>query len=282
MSFIQYETSDILGAPVELYKIYSDGFSEVYHFTSADENISYNGDTYVAVENLKSTQIGISEESLTQPLTITLPRDNPLALKWLTFVPPRTVWIRISSYHRTEIGTPEVVIMWQGKIRGVKWSLNEAELSCQPIDSAFSRNGLRRTYATPCQHLLYDSRTCKVPLDSYKKNATITAINGTTLTSPGFITLPDDTTVAPLGWWVTGFLQTSDLQLRMITAHTNGGIDIEVLTGIETLSPGDTVLITAGCDRKYTTCLNKFNNVVNHGGLGTFMSADNPFTIKIA
>lgn len=280
MPFVQYETSIIDAYPVELYRIYSDGFPEVYNYTSADENVDYLGDEYVALETLKRTQMGLSEESLTQPLTIPVPRDNPLAKKWLTFVPPRTVWIKISSFHRSEIGTPEVVTLWQGKIRGVKWGLNEAELSCQPIDSAFSRNGLRRTHTALCQHMLYDIRTCKVPVDSFKKTVTVTAVNGNVITSPGFITLPDNSTVAPLGWWISGFIQSTDGQLRMVTAHTNGGIDIEILAGIEGLVAGSSLIITAGCDRSPDSCTNKFNNIVNYGGIGLYLG-ENPFTIKL-
>lgn len=279
MDFLEIEASTHSAKPVELYKITSDGFTTPYFYTSGVKDIIYNGDTYVALEDLSRSQPELSKEVSAQTLSITLPRDNELAKKWLRFVPPRTVWLTVFRYHRPEgAETPEVATFWQGIIRGVTWSVNEASLECMPIDSAFSRNGLRVTSGIPCRHQLYGSK-CQVPLGSFIKTATITGISGDVIQSPDFVTVTDGVTPAPDGWWVNGFVEnTTTQEIRYVTGHV--GTAVTLIVAFETLQVGDTINIAAGCDHKLTTCKNKFNNVVNYGGLGVFLG-DNPFTIKL-
>lgn len=280
MAYLTYELSSSDGFATELYKIYSDGFDTPYYYTSADEDITYNSQLYKA-NLVKRSQPELSRESNSEAITINLPRTDPLVLRWLSFVPPRTVWVTIYRYHRSETGAPEVVIFWQGKIRGITWSINEASLQCAPIDTAFSRNGLRKTYSTTCQHFLYDPRTCGVPIGDFSKNCVVTAINHNVITSPGFTTTSDNTTVAPLGWWTNGFMQnTTTGELRFCVNHLSGGVDVEVLVAFESLNVGDTVFIAAGCDRKFQTCKLKFNNIVSNGSF-PFLSSENPFLIKL-
>lgn len=279
MPFIQYEISDHQAFPVELYEVYSDAFS-TYYLTSSDEDIVYNGNTYIATEDMRRSQPELSDELEAQNISVILPRDHELAKRWLSFIPPRTVWIKILKYHRSEVSTPEVVTFWQGKIRGVSWSVNEAELSCYPIDVALTRNGLRRTNGSTCQHMLYDPRTCKVPLASFSKTAVISQITGNKIYSPQFVTTTNGTTTAPDGWWTAGFVENPTTQeLRMIVGHS--GTEIELLVAFETLQVGDSITVAAGCNRSAEACRNKFNNIVNNGALGMFSPAENPFLIKL-
>lgn len=278
MNYIELEQSVHSAMPVELYQIYSDAFTTPYYYTSADENITYNSNTYIALENLKRSQPELTKETSAQTLSIALPRNNELAKRWLSYVPPRTVWITIHRYHRSEAGTPEVVVFWQGKVRGVTWSGNEAFLECMPIDSAFSRNGLRVTYGGTCRHQLYGSK-CAVPIALFSKNITVTGVNGNKIQSPDLVTVTDGVTPAPDGWWVSGFVQASDLQVRYITNHI--GTEIELLLAIEGLQAGDTLLAAAGCDHRPTTCGIKYDNIVNFGGLGLYVPSENPFTINL-
>lgn len=278
-SFIQLEQSTHMGAPVELYHFYSEAFSTPYFYTSADEDITYNSNVYTSLKRLQRTQSELSRETAAQTLSITVPRDNELAKRWLTYVPPRTVWVTIYRYHRSELTAPEVVVFWQGKVRGVSWSNNETTLECLPIDTAFSRNGLRVTYGGTCRRQLYASG-CNVPIVNFMKTATITGILENKIQSPDFVTVVGGVTPAPDGWWVNGFVEnTTTKEIRYITGHT--GTEITLLLAFETLQPGDVINVAAGCNHKSTTCQNKFNNIVNYGGLGIYMPDTNPFTIKL-
>lgn len=129
-----------------------------------------------------------------------------------------------------------MITYWQGKVRGVTWSINEASLECMPIDVAFSRNGLRVTYGITCRHQLYGNK-CQVPLVNFIKSATITSIAGNKIQSPDFVTITDGVTPAPDGWWASGFVENPTTQeIRYITSHTS--VEVELLLAFETLQPG--------------------------------------------
>ncbi|HNC58878.1 MAG TPA: phage BR0599 family protein [Leptospiraceae bacterium] len=278
MPFIEIEQSTDDAYPVELYRFYSTAFEEDYFYTSADEDITYNGDTYKALERLQRSQPELTRENNAENLEIFLPRDNPLAKRWLTYVPPRTVWVTVYRYHRSESGIPQVAVFWQGKIRGASWSVNDVTLQGLPIDTAFSRNGLRVTFGKVCRHELYGSK-CKVPLNAFLEEATLTQISRNKLYSPAFTTFPSNGQPVPNGWWIAGFIENPVTQeIRYITNHS--GTEIEILAPFETLQVGDVVNIAAGCKHDPETCRVKFDNIVNYGGLTLYMG-DNPYTIRI-
>lgn len=279
MPYNEYEQSTHDSSPVELYRFYSDAFTEDYFYTSADEDVTYNGNTYKALERLQRSQPELTRESSAQTLEIFLPRDNPLAKRWLTYVPPRTVWLTVYRYHRSEPGSPEVVVFWQGKIRGAAWAVNDVTLQALPIDTAFSRNGLRVTFSRVCRHELYGSK-CKVPLNSFLEVATISQISGNKLYSPAFTTFPSSSQPVPNGWWIAGFIENPATQeIRYITAHS--GNEIEILAPFETLAVGSVVNVAAGCNHTAESCKLKFNNIVNHGSLFVYGPTENPFSVRI-
>ena len=280
-TYIESEQSVEDGFSTEIFKFSSDGFTTSYFYTSADEEITYNSDVYTPIEIARS-QPELSRERGGQLLEITVPRTNAVAMLWQKFVPPRTVWLTVYRYHRSESGTPEVVVFWQGKVRGVVWSNNQANIQCMPIDTAFSRNGLRVIYGGTCRHQLYGDK-CAVPLNLFSKNITVTGISGNTIQSPDLVTVTDGITPAPDGWWTAGFVQSADTQVRFITNHVS--TEIELLVAIEGLQAGDVLLAAAGCDHRASTCgqpgSGKFGNIVNFGGLGLYVPEFSPFSIKL-
>jgi uncharacterized phage protein (TIGR02218 family) len=77
------------------------------------------------------------------------------------------------------------------------------------------------------------------------------------------------TAPAPSGWFNQGVIS--------FTSGDNNGFKIEVLNWDGTtlllfeslpfnIQPGDTFTIEPGCDKLISTCLTKFNNLVNHRG----------------
>lgn len=280
MAYDSYELSAFEGSPVELYTFSSDSFDQPYTYTSYDEDISYNGRTYVSIP-IRRSQPELSQEYEAQTLTIDVHRDNPLAKLWSAATPPRIVWVAIERYHSND-SAGDTIVFWQGRVRGVVWRGNTATIECYPLNTAFDKNGLKLWYGAPCQHMLYDTNTCKVPATSFRSEATVTQISGFNITSPQFGLLPNGDPV-PSGWWVGGFVSAPDGSLRFITDHSGTGSTVVTLAvpfDSTSVAVGDTVEIFAGCDRKYTTCKNKFGNLTNFGGW-PFVPAKNPFQYPI-
>lgn len=281
MSYQEIETSYSSGAPIELYTFYSTAFNDPFTYTSYDEDVSHNGLVYASIP-IERSQPELSQEFAAQALSVKVQRNNELASKWINQLPPRLVWLKIERLHSSDGATPEVVVFWQGTVKGVVWESNIASFECEPLNNALDRNALRSWYSPICSYMIYNAGTCKVPAASFGQQATITGINGLTLTATEFGTFTNSNPV-PTGWWTAGFVEAASGELRYISDHGGtGNTVITLTTPFEggTVSIGSVITVYAGCDRKYTTCQNKFNNLTNFGGW-PFIPAKNPFAYPV-
>jgi uncharacterized phage protein (TIGR02218 family) len=124
-----------------------------------------------------------------------------------------------------------------------------------------------RLYTTTCSADLGDAR-CKIDLanPAYRGSGTVAALTGTSsLSASGLDAFAD-------GWFTAGKLA--------FTGGANNGLAVEVKihrkAGTVTLdlwqqmpqpiAAGDTFTVSAGCDKRFATCHDKFDNVVNFRG----------------
>jgi uncharacterized phage protein (TIGR02218 family) len=124
-----------------------------------------------------------------------------------------------------------------------------------------------RLYTTTCSADLGDAR-CKVDLadPAYRGNGAIAALIGTSAFSASSLDAFDD------GWFTAGKLA--------FTSGANAGLAVEVKIHRkdaavtfdlwqampEPIAAGDTFTVTAGCDKRFPTCHDKFANVANFRG----------------
>lgn len=285
--------SGINTSPVYLYKFYTQGIGGtqlLYSYTSSESNVVYKGDTY-SPEVVKSTEIELSQEASDRQIEIYLKRTSGLVGKFQDYIPTSIIYTSIFKFHDNDIEPvfdDKVENTWNGIVTGFNEEIDYASIVCKPIQTAFNRVALYKTFAKQCQHFLYDSN-CKVNpnLPQYKQTVTLSQVNGTDLYSSGFATWtgysdPEAGSTIPAGWWTTGFLRIpSTGELRMITDHSSmDTTKITLLTGIRGLTPGTQVEVYAGCDRSPQTCKIKFNNIVNNGGF-PYIPLTNPFQYKI-
>jgi uncharacterized phage protein (TIGR02218 family) len=124
-----------------------------------------------------------------------------------------------------------------------------------------------RIYTAICSADLGDSR-CALDLTSaaFRGAGTVTAVTATsTLRADGLGDFDD-------GWFTGGKLS--------FTSGANAGLSVEVKlhrAGADVMldlwqampqpiAPGDAFIVTAGCDKRFATCHDRFNNVVNFRG----------------
>jgi uncharacterized phage protein (TIGR02218 family) len=125
-----------------------------------------------------------------------------------------------------------------------------------------------RLYAATCSADLGDAR-CTVDLDSpaFFGSGTIASVDGTSLFyATGLGGFAD-------GWFTAGKLT--------FTSGANAGLAMEVkrhrvdLAGVllelwqimpEPIAAGDSFTVTAGCDKRFATCRDRFNNAINFRG----------------
>jgi len=201
-------------------------------------------------------------------ITVRVERTNPAALWFRVIVPHSTVWLDI---YRTHLSDPdaEVVLYWSGRVRSVSWSGQEAALDCEPAGAVLLRDGLRYTYQSLCNHVLYGPG-CKVNSLAYQvavAPAGVSGTDGVTLTAPEFASQPD-------GYWTGGFIARNFDDQRLITSHAANQITISM--PFEDWQPTDVVHIYPGCDHTRATCKTKFGNLDNYFGFAD-IPRRNPF-----
>ena len=124
-----------------------------------------------------------------------------------------------------------------------------------------------RRYTATCPADLGDAR-CKVDLASpaFRGSGTVAAVSA----ASSFAAIGLDSFVD--GWFTAGKLTFSaganagwSVEVKL---HRNEGVVTLDLwqTPPEALAPGDAFTVTAGCDKAFGTCRDRFNNIVNFRG----------------
>jgi len=268
MSFDSIETSEYF-EPRELYT-FTRGTKD-WLYTSGDTDIAYGARTFLA-EPIKRSKIQSTQDIGQSKLKITTSRSNDFISNFLTDVPTVVISITVTRIHASD---DDPAVIFQGRVLNVAHEENEAVITCQQNISLLKNPGLRRLYQTTCPHVLYGGY-CGVIKSTYSIEATLDSIDGTTLTSTGFIVsinaeYDDD--------WLRGgiieFVNNGVTDKRFITDHTNSSGTIVLNLSLQDAAVGSTVTVYPGCNRDATTCSGKFSNIENYGGF-PYIPSKNP------
>lgn len=254
MSYLEKTHSVADGQPVTLYQFTRGEDEKVWCFCDADQDIVVNNEKWLA------TAISDSGRRTGENINIVLPSNNPVALLYRGMPPSQTVKVMIMRLHYQE---QELRVVWIGTIIEAKRpDVHKTELVSAGLSSTMQNAGLRLTWGRNCPYTLYDY-DCRVnPKNFAVAGLVIKALNGTTIT----VDVPEN---LPEGWFNAGFIEWTDSdgvrEVRAVTVHKNN--QITLMGGTQKLSVGTTINVYPGCDGRATTCLNKFNNMLNFGGI---------------
>ncbi|PHR58714.1 MAG: hypothetical protein COA47_09925 [Robiginitomaculum sp.] len=266
MSFDIVERSLNDGTPVELYTFTRS--AQVFRYTSADEDVLYQGATFTAVP-LSRPSFEQSQDPGRKPISLKASSGLGFVQQYIASPPTDSISLIIRRFH-TEDNTTEAVISWMGRVTNVKFESNQVEIQCEPIFTSMKRPGLRRLYQTTCPHLLYGPE-CKFSKPTFQLDAAVNITGGTTLTAASIGGEAD-------GFYTGGMVEWTNagvIDKRFILTHTGSGITINL--PFEGMVNGDSVRIFPGCDHVLSTCVDKFSNEVNYGGF-PFIPTKNPFS----
>jgi uncharacterized phage protein (TIGR02218 family) len=125
-----------------------------------------------------------------------------------------------------------------------------------------------RLYTPTCAADLGDAR-CGIDLTDplYRGEGAVTALNGVSAFTAGGLASFDD------GWFTGGRLAftggANDGNAMEVKRHRVDGetVVIELWQAMaQTITPGDTFTVTAGCDKRFATCRDRLSNVLNFRG----------------
>lgn len=252
--------------PVDIYDFWND--SNQYYVTSADEPITYNGQTYTPAM-ISRTRVTRPSDLTKSTLSINIDKLQDEVKSYLVSAPLDETWVRVMKVFRNQ--TPkEAMVIFVGTVANVRIKGRTATLPCDGLEKYIGHAVPRLRYQRKCPYGIY-KEGCGVDKNSFKATAVLSAVSadGLTLTSATFSSQVDD-------WWTLGWLEFNGYR-RMITGHTIN--DITIRHYIPGLADTDSVDVYAGCDKLPETCRDKFSNL--NGVLDTYfgfpyMPFDNP------
>lgn len=262
MTYISTEASVDDGNPIELYEFV--GTYKTYRMTSYHESVVYDSNSYTAIP-IRRRNVKASVQDEKEELKIELPVDEDLVTDYGVQAPPQDLELTIYRQHGL---SGQTVVFFKGTVTAITIEgTNRAIITVPSVFTVALQGELPNVFfQAQCNHVLYDTR-CTVNPASFTVNSTITGINSTeiivsTVGSQGGTSL------------VAGRIIVGSEE-RMVTAQS--GTLLTILFPFTTnVQVGDSCTLLAGCDHTVHTCRDKFNNVINFGGM-PFVPGFNPF-----
>jgi len=260
------ENSTRLGSPVELYK-FTIQLTD-YLYTSQESDITEGLDTYKATP-IQRSDLSFEGEANKSNLTISLSRNEAIALQFIDQPPPVPVLLYIYRYHWTD-SINNKVLVWSGRIIDVSWADAIATMNCENIYSSINRRGLTRTHGPSCPYLLYGT-DCGVSASAFQLDTTIESLSGLQITSAAI-------GLQPNGYYTGGFIgyvrAGEPTEYRTVLDHTGDTITINYT--IPNMVQGNDISVFPGCQHNLADCFDKFNNGSRYGGF-PYLPLVNPF-----
>lgn len=277
MSYESQESSAQAGAPIELFRISG---AENFYYTSSSAPYDYNGRIYQPVP-IKRTAPTINSKESSASMSLKFPFNNPFVSRYLGGVPPEPDTLTIFRVHLSDT-TDEVKRFWYGTVSSVKFSGDTATVSILGVMARLGQQIPVSTYSWMCNHALYDGK-CGVSQAANVYTFTVASISsdGVTVNLTDFgqaaAKLSDST-------YFNGgiFTAPGDIGQRTVLKFEqpdpiSNTYQAVLLVPAPSLSVGDQITVTAGCDHSIQTCHSRFNNASQYGGF-PYIPTLNPFS----
>lgn len=266
MTYATLDTSTDAGAPYELFE-----FTEAvraWRYTTGPGAVTWGGQQWLPRPIVREA-INRDSGSIGDPLRITLPDNDPLALELLAGMTMHQVAVRVRQVHR---GDPdaEARIMFSGLVSGVSFQGASAVISCASRYAMVSKRRIApTTYQAGC-NLTWGSSRCGINAELYRVDSTATASDqvGRVLT------------VAALSGYAVGHFNGGQVVFggtrRFVEKHAAGGaLTLSYPLGGLTSAPA-AVAVYPDCKKTESDCISRYNNLPNYLGW-TRLPSVNPY-----
>ena len=234
--------------------------SVVLGFTNHDEDIVSDGVTYIAATGFIPSDVALKDDFSVSNLEVTGVLDNSYITEadlMNGLYDYAQVEVFLINYENTAIGT---VFLNGGYLGEVSVSKGQFMGEIRGLSQHLSQR-IGEVYSPTCRANLGDSR-CTKDLTAFTFNDSIDTVTtnqifyaGSLNQTPGYFNYGKVT-------WTSG--NNSGLSMEIKEFLT--GVITLVLPMPNNLQVGDTFTIVAGCDKQFSTCKDKYNNVLNFRG----------------
>lgn len=289
MAFDALELSRFLGRPVRLYMFTlttAPGVTEVWRFAQCDRDVVISGNTWLAAQ-IDRDEIRQTSEKAKDKLKIrmdylrdpfALPTDIPttqaLGDLWHPYIPSAIVQVMCLTTHYGDASAP--VLEWSGEVVQPQYTDTQLELTCVPGSALSEARGQGAKWQRACWKSPYSTgpRGCNLDPADFEVPATLSAVDGLTLTSSAFAGAPLSLLQGSLRWE----LASGRVEKRTIVAHD--GADVTLLYGGPELAAGLDVVALPGCPGTWAACVER-DNTINYGG-AIYKPVDNPDGVSMS
>lgn len=251
------ETALLGGQPRQLFRFVLGDKSWLYTNTDAPE--VFNGETYDVGRGIAHGKINEGGESKKATVSITMPKDLPVAALWRTYPPSGTVGVTIWTQHE---GEDDYVVDWVGRVVSPSFDDTKLTLSSDASRSMARRNGRGRRFQRSCD-LLWGSQgvgMCNVDVEAHALDVTLDNGSGVTLQCASFLAYPSGRLA---GGWIQWTRADGTLERRDIIGHIGNGVTL--IYGDADLVGGLHARVYPGCGQEWSDCV-YFENEDNYGG----------------
>lgn len=278
MTFKAFESSRRSGKPTHLFLFGRQ--ANAWRFTNADRALTLGGKTYTSAPISRSAikqTIEKAQDNVTitlpysmDPNAIELPVTQSLGDNWHPYIPSDPISVMCMATHLND-PDQELAVQWIGYVQQPKFTDGQLELTCVPPGQISKAMYQGAKWQTSCWKTVYSTgiRGCNLVSANFEATATLTDVNGLTVTAAEFNGLALSLAGGEM-WWAR-----SDglIERRSIMAHN--GSTITLLYGAADIAIGLAVTVRPACERTFAACTAR-NNTDNYGG-AIYKPVANPY-----
>jgi uncharacterized phage protein (TIGR02218 family) len=232
---------------MELYEFTIE--NKTYNFTSANEDINYNGTLYKAIP-ISRSEISYELEDTGAKIEVSI-RETPFN-KLIQFSTKKLASVKIYRY-------PEDILLFTGKIMKVEINYAKQKAILYLGHNYRFENAQipKRTYSATCPWE-FCSKECGLNIADYQftlETSDFTLIDAKTIKSNKFQNLNFQL--------IGGYIKTNLDEFQFINSHNGDTIEL-LMPLIDTNI--SYILISGGCDKSINTCDSIYHNKKNFGG----------------
>jgi len=249
----------------------------IYRYTSAEIDLVAGGNTYASYPGLETTPLASSGEPQKNEVEISIDVDDDLAVYLLAYIPAVEIRILIESLERDDPDA-ERVHEWSGVYLIYEANYPNFKIVCVPLDTELQRDALSTSFGVGCQWTQYDASTCGLAPADFDIAATITGLDGLTVTADTILNGVSSEHYVGGQMTLEGPYGT---EYAWVISQ-DGAFDFQIDRNSPALVVGAYISLVASCRGSFDRCKDPalFNNKVNYMG-APHANKLNPFSADV-
>lgn len=232
----------------------------VMGFTNVDKDLTVDGVLYKSAPSFEAsairTAIGLGTDNLTVQGFMNddeITEEDLLAGRY----DYAEVEIFVVDYNSPDNGKVEIV---RGLLSETSMTDNTFNATLRSLTTSLHVNS-GEVSQPGCRYVLGDDR-CTVDLTGFSASGTVASVTNRRIFQSDVVGAAENFLKFGVLTWTSGNNDTFKVEVKA----NNAGLIELILPAPYNIQIGDTFTVHAGCDKRLTTCRNKFNNAINFGG----------------